>query len=60
MLSSTNLRSASLTTVSGDATRVSVVPMHETGPIGITKKSRPSLAKKVSTRGLALSRLTVM
>ena len=52
ILSSTNCRSSSVTSVSGDDTRVSVVPTIVRCPIGMAKNKRPSSAKKVSTLSL--------
>ena len=59
MLSSTNWRSSSVTSVNGDSTRVSVVPMQVRTPIGMTKNNRPSSAKKVRIRGLGVIRGTI-
>ncbi len=60
MLSSTKRRSS--VGHLGDRARrrgVSVVPMQVRGPIGMTKKRRPSSAKKVSTRRFGVSRSTM-
>jgi hypothetical protein len=59
MFMRTNARSSGVTSASGESTRVSVVPMHVRGPIGMTKKSRPSSAKNVSTRFEVVRRRTM-
>ncbi len=53
MLARMKRRSSGVTWVTGLSTRVSVVPMHVQGPMGMTKKRRPSSAKKVRTRWCA-------
>jgi len=54
MLSSTNWRSSSVTSVKGVSTRVSVVPMQVRAPIGMAKNKRPSSAKNARIRALGV------
>ena len=53
-LSKMKSRSPSVTSLSGESTCVSVVPIQVFWPMGMTKNKRPSLAKKANTFWLAL------